>query len=99
MYNKIVSGLFKDNAERRQKAAEILESIQEDKDTSPYITGYFAEMAGDFIPLSNQHNRLVNKTWGELHTCLLLDNLYNAHAYNRFEHLSYKITPLMIRII
>lgn len=50
MFNRIVSNLFKNDDERRKKAAEVLKNIVEDKDVSPYVVGYFGEMAGDYIP-------------------------------------------------
>ena len=50
MFNKIVSKLFKDDQERKDKASEVFEEIKDDKDVSPYVKAYIAEMAGDYIP-------------------------------------------------
>ena len=38
------------DGKRRQKASEVLQTILEDESISPYTVGYFAEMAGDYIP-------------------------------------------------
>ena len=50
MFNKIVSGLFKDDQERKTKASEIFEKIKDDPEISPYVKAYIAEMSGDYIP-------------------------------------------------
>ena len=50
MFNRIVGELFKDDDERRKKAAQVLEEIKDDKEVSPYVVGYLGEMAGDYIP-------------------------------------------------
>lgn len=50
MFNKIISGLFKDDEDRKQKASEIFEKIKDDTDISPYVKAYVAEVSGDYIP-------------------------------------------------
>lgn len=51
MFNKIVSGLFKgDDQKRKDTALEVFEQIKNDKDVSPYVKAYIAKAAIGYIP-------------------------------------------------
>lgn len=50
MFNKIISGLFKSDEERKEKASEVFEQIKDNPEISPYVKAYIAEMSGDYIP-------------------------------------------------
>lgn len=50
MFNKIISGLFKSDEERKSKALEVFEKIKDSPKISPYVKAYIAEMSGDYIP-------------------------------------------------
>lgn len=50
MFNKIVSSLFTNDEERKEKASKAFEEIKDDPSISPYVKAYIAEMSGDYIP-------------------------------------------------
>ena len=49
MFNNYISNLFKDDAERKERASKVFEEIKNTR-VSPYVKAYIAEMSGDYIP-------------------------------------------------
>ena len=50
MFGKMISELFESDDERRAQALEAFERIKDDRNISPYVKAYLAEMSGDYIP-------------------------------------------------
>lgn len=50
MFGEMIAELFKSEEDRRAKALEAFERIKDDRNISPYVKAYLAEMSGDYIP-------------------------------------------------
>ncbi len=50
MFGEMISRLFKSDEDRRKQALEAFEKIKDDRNISPYVKAYLAEMSGDYIP-------------------------------------------------